>query len=79
MVTWKDDYRGGSATMTPGARAFLLTFAAVVAVFAWLYRIDAKPEGSTLGAIVTNHWTGTVYYCHLSQECQELYPHPVEP
>jgi hypothetical protein len=42
----------------------------------WLFRVDAKP-GSGPGAasaIVTNHWTGIVYFCTTRPQCEQIYP-----
>jgi hypothetical protein len=59
--------------MTLGARVFLGAFVGVVIVFAWLFRIDAK-TGAAGTAVVTDHWTGTVYDCSMGGGCYLLYP-----
>jgi hypothetical protein len=61
--------------MTLGARVVLAFLALALIVFAWLFRIDAKPlSGGGTAAIVTNHWTGTVYGCNARPECVQIYP-----
>ncbi len=57
--------------MTTNMRA-LLIFLSIVAVtyaaiFAGLMRIDAKPTNEAFLAMVTDHWTGAVYYCGLGK------------
>lgn len=62
--------------MTLGARVVLAFLALTLIVFAWLFRIDAKPVTGPAGTsvFVTNRWTGTVYYCNVRPECTVIYP-----
>ena len=61
--------------MTFTAKVLLAYLIVVLIVFAWLSRIDAKPLASAgTAAIVTNHWTGTVYGCNARPECVQIYP-----
>jgi uncharacterized membrane protein YfcA len=61
--------------MTLTAKALLGYLVIAVILFAWMFRIDAKPASAvSIAAIVTNHWTGTVYYCTTRPECEQIYP-----
>jgi len=61
--------------MTPTAKTLLGFLIAAFVVFAWLFRIDAKPTSNPLIAIVTNRWTGTVFFCSSGAEhCAQIYP-----
>lgn len=65
--------------MTIGARVFLLVFVASLLIFAWLFRIDAKPivVGALAEVFVTDRWLGVVHRCQFGPggyRCTQLYP-----
>lgn len=62
--------------MTNTAEALLAYLIVALIIFAWMYRIDAKPSGGTFFAVVTDRWLGTVSLCTIGPrpKCDPLYP-----
>jgi hypothetical protein len=62
--------------VTPTAKVLLGFLIAALVVFAWMFRIDARPTTPVGVAIVTDRWTGTVVLCSAASfdNCAQIYP-----